>query len=457
MLRPFSRFCVLIGAIPASIIESISYEEQLLRLIKFLKTTVIPAIDGNTTAIQNIEEWIENVDLQDYVNDKLDEMAEDGTLAEIIEDYATIPQLTTRVSNLENYNTTKEAQELTEMVVIGDSYSSRTYLAQPNKLWCEILSDYLSLTLHNYGDPGAGFLADGDERSSTFITQLDEAHADTSFNDSNVKYVFIYGGLNDLRYSNQTNKQVHINAYNSCFDKARSYFPQAKIIYLGCDTLANFGSKQMSDNEYITELWVDKTIKRICTSFYNKNIVCIDMTLFFIGMTALFEGGINSHPNSTAHTWLANAIINGLEGSSNAFLHEVKVAPSIHSNSSANWSIGATLTSENIYQLRLTDKTLDLYLGACITKTGTGYQCDIELPFNLRIPFSDKDDNYYLPKNICAPALMFESTHTSSGVTDQGVINIENTFGQPFVRMYVSLQNASITMYDLYLQYGFSI
>lgn len=449
-LPPFKRFCVTIGNLPSSYVDSMSYYECIMWLCKYLKDTVVPTVNENAEAVNELINWFNNLDVQDEIDNKLDEMASDGTLAEIIEGYATIPQLTSRVESL-------ESEQLTEMVVIGDSYSSRTYLAQPNKLWCEILSDYLDLTLHNYGDPGAGFLADGDERNSTFITQLDEAHADTSFNDSKVKYVFIYGGLNDLRYSNQTNKQVHINAYNSCFDKARSYFPQAKIIYLGCDTLANFGSKQMSDNEYITELWVDKTIKRNCTSFYNKNIICIDMTLFFIGMTALFEGGVNSHPNGTAHTWLANAIINGLEGSSNAFLHEVKVAPAIHSNSTANWSIGATLTSENIYQLRLTDKTLDLYLGACITKTGTGYQCDITLPFDLRIPFSDKDDNYYLPKNICAPALMFESTHTSSGVTDQGVVNIENTFGQPFVRMYVSLQNASITIYDLYLQYGFNI
>lgn len=87
MLRPFSRFCIMIGAIPESIIHSLSYEQQLLRLIKFLKTTVIPAIDGNTTAIKAIEEWIENVDLQEYIDNKLDEMVESGELQEIISAY----------------------------------------------------------------------------------------------------------------------------------------------------------------------------------------------------------------------------------------------------------------------------------------------------------------------------------------------------------------------------------
>lgn len=87
MLRPFSRFCVLIGAIPPSIIQSISYQEQLLLLIKFLKETVIPAIDGNSEAIKAIEEWIENVDLQEYIDNRLNEMVESGELQEIISVY----------------------------------------------------------------------------------------------------------------------------------------------------------------------------------------------------------------------------------------------------------------------------------------------------------------------------------------------------------------------------------
>ena len=93
MLRPFSRYCVMIGAIPESIIQSLSYEKQLLMLIKFLRETVIPAIDGNTEAIKKIEEWIENVDLQEFVDDKLDRMAESGELEEIISAYIQLKSL----------------------------------------------------------------------------------------------------------------------------------------------------------------------------------------------------------------------------------------------------------------------------------------------------------------------------------------------------------------------------
>ena len=84
MLKPFSRFCVTIGAIPPSIIQSLSYEQQLLRLIKFLRETVIPAIDGNTEAIKAIENWINSVDLQTFVDNRLDEMVESGELQALL-------------------------------------------------------------------------------------------------------------------------------------------------------------------------------------------------------------------------------------------------------------------------------------------------------------------------------------------------------------------------------------
>lgn len=109
MLRPFSRFCVLLGAVPASIIESISYEEQLMRLIKFLKEKVIPAIDGNTEAIKAIENWIETLDLQDEVDNKLDQMAEDGTLLGFVKPYFDTyvqPQLNTMSGEITGFEST---------------------------------------------------------------------------------------------------------------------------------------------------------------------------------------------------------------------------------------------------------------------------------------------------------------------------------------------------------------
>jgi hypothetical protein len=53
--------------------------------------------------LQNyVNDYFKNLDVQEEINNKLNEMASDGTLAKIIEDYATIPELTNRVEKLED-------------------------------------------------------------------------------------------------------------------------------------------------------------------------------------------------------------------------------------------------------------------------------------------------------------------------------------------------------------------
>lgn len=97
-LKPFPRFCMSIGAIPTSYMYSLSYEEQLLWLCKFLQDTVIPAVNNNGQAVAElqalyiqlkdyVDNYFKNLDVQQEINKKLDEMAEDGTLAQIVNQY----------------------------------------------------------------------------------------------------------------------------------------------------------------------------------------------------------------------------------------------------------------------------------------------------------------------------------------------------------------------------------
>lgn len=109
-LRPFTRFCMTIGELPTSYLMSMTYLEQVVWFTKYLQEKVIPAINNNATAVEEIQElfvelqnyvntYFENLDVQEEINNKLDEMALDGTLAQIIEDYATIPELTNRIQH----------------------------------------------------------------------------------------------------------------------------------------------------------------------------------------------------------------------------------------------------------------------------------------------------------------------------------------------------------------------
>lgn len=97
-LSPFTRFCCTIGNLPTSYMISLTYEEQLLWLCNYLEKTVIPAVNTNAEAvaeIQNlyielknyVDNYFEDLNIQEEINNKLDEMAESGELAEIISEY----------------------------------------------------------------------------------------------------------------------------------------------------------------------------------------------------------------------------------------------------------------------------------------------------------------------------------------------------------------------------------
>ena len=94
-LNPFAKFCCTIGNLPTSYMISLTYEEQLLWLCNYLEKTVIPAVNTNAEAVQELQElyivlknyvdnYFENLDVQEEINNKLDEMATDGTLENII-------------------------------------------------------------------------------------------------------------------------------------------------------------------------------------------------------------------------------------------------------------------------------------------------------------------------------------------------------------------------------------
>ena len=97
-LKPFPKFCYTIGMIPTSYKESLTYEEQLWWFCDFLQNTVIPTVNNNGQAVEElqnlyvelksyVDNYFENLDVQTEINNKLDEMARDGTLQEIVASY----------------------------------------------------------------------------------------------------------------------------------------------------------------------------------------------------------------------------------------------------------------------------------------------------------------------------------------------------------------------------------
>ena len=95
---PFRRFVTTIGVFPTAFTDAMTYYECLAYLVKYMEETLIPAINENAEAVEElqglyiqlkayVDNYFDNLDVQEEINNKLDQMVEDGTLQEIITSY----------------------------------------------------------------------------------------------------------------------------------------------------------------------------------------------------------------------------------------------------------------------------------------------------------------------------------------------------------------------------------
>ena len=94
-MSPFKKLVMTIGELPSSFVESMTYYEALAWFVEFLEKTIIPTVNNNAEAVAELQElftvlytyvhdYFDNLDVQEEINNKLDEMAESGGLQEII-------------------------------------------------------------------------------------------------------------------------------------------------------------------------------------------------------------------------------------------------------------------------------------------------------------------------------------------------------------------------------------
>ena len=114
-----NKFCYTIGMIPTSYKMSLTYEEQIIAIGHYLEETVIPALNNNAEAVaelQNlfldlknyVDNYFKNLDLQEEVNEKLNEMVTNGTFDNIINELL----LKTQIFSFNNVTEMKESTEL---------------------------------------------------------------------------------------------------------------------------------------------------------------------------------------------------------------------------------------------------------------------------------------------------------------------------------------------------------
>ena len=131
---PLKKICMTIGQLPTAYLETMSYYEMLIWFINYLRDNIIPTINGNATAVQEVQNvvmqlqndinnykdsidsdiedleeymnnYFDNLDIQTEVNTKISAMAESGELASLLQSFQvnrTHIDLTNKTNLLEN-------------------------------------------------------------------------------------------------------------------------------------------------------------------------------------------------------------------------------------------------------------------------------------------------------------------------------------------------------------------
>lgn len=103
-ISPFKKLVMTIGELPTSFVESMTYYEALAWMVNYLENQVIPTVNNNAEAVEElqvafvtlksyVDNYFDNLDVQDEINNKLDEMVEQGTLQRILNSPATSENL----------------------------------------------------------------------------------------------------------------------------------------------------------------------------------------------------------------------------------------------------------------------------------------------------------------------------------------------------------------------------
>lgn len=182
-----------------------------------------------------------------------------------------------------------------DFVIIGDSYSTLDYITRDDVWWSKIAKQMM-LIPHCFAVSGSGYVT---KAGDTFIEQLNRAATDNSFDNSNVKYVLVFGGLND------GNSDIS-GAIDTLCNAAKMNFTNAAIILIGVNTWVN----NLEFNDGTTSATVQRNI---CNAAYRNGVAFIPMFDVLVGESTMIDNN-TEHPNKIGHNNMAARVLCGING-----------------------------------------------------------------------------------------------------------------------------------------------
>jgi len=124
----FKKFVTTIGNLPSSYVESLSYYECILWLCNYLQTTVIPAINNNGEAVEELQNLF--IELKSYVDNYLSDEHLQPLVDQAIQDMLAEGNLYMSLKKLYN-ESTKELEFVVEGIPSIDLLERLATLATP--------------------------------------------------------------------------------------------------------------------------------------------------------------------------------------------------------------------------------------------------------------------------------------------------------------------------------------
>ena len=255
-------------------------------------------LNGNFTELNNyVTDYFKNLDVQDEIDNKLQQMATDGTLENII-NQEIFGDIQTNISKLNNITDVSNSKFT---IMIGDSYARGSSDGVIDKLtgWCDRVKSLLNLSDNEYlklAEGASGFTREG-HQGHTFKTLL-TSNLNNIQNKNIVKNIIVCGGYNER----ESNSSTIINAISSFVNVCKTNFPNAKIFIGFIGNNSEYSSSATSIRSVLnnTVLPAYKSCIQFGANYLNNVELCMHNYSYL--------SSDNYHPNETGYQQLSQAI-----------------------------------------------------------------------------------------------------------------------------------------------------
>lgn len=253
-----------------------------------------------TNAFNNLKNYVDNyfnnLDVQEEINNKLNEMAQSGELDQIVGKYIT-RDIQPQIDNIKNEITEIKNREI---IIVGDSYLAGQSLENPNtENYGYLLMQKLGMTtnkFHRWAEGGSSFVTAGNQ-NHTWQTLI-QSKLNTII-PNNITEIYFIGGYNDVTANSP---QVIENAMKNCIDYAHSVLPNAKVFVCLIGNNASTLEAQIANRNLLKNRIYN--VYKNCTKY---NAIFIPKGQLPMQNYTLFEDNPTAvHPNKQGHINLAN-------------------------------------------------------------------------------------------------------------------------------------------------------